>query len=125
MPDNLRDGEERAVQSRSSNRSYTIKRVGDVYSCSCMAWRNQYRHPDFRTCKHLQEFRGHSAEQLRIAPGNHPLNRPETRQVQAPKGGRAMKHPAEVTVRLEVKKNKPKPTAWDKLTKDDDPFDES
>src|SRR5512137_392549 len=122
MP-NLRDGEERDVFSRSSGRRYTIKRVGAVYSCSCPAWRNQNRHPDFRTCKHLEEFRGRAVEAARIEPGDHPLNRPETRQVQP--GGKALKHATSVTMRFEVKKNKPepppKPSAWDKL-KDDDPF---
>lgn len=128
MPD-LMDGEERIVYSRSSNRAYTIKRVGRAYSCSCPAWRNQSRHPDYRTCKHLQEFRGADIEAARIAPGEHPLNRPETRQVPArTPGGKALKHEVKQTVRFTVKKNKPEPppapSVWDKV-KDDDPFGES
>jgi DNA ligase-1 len=124
MP-NLLDGEERDVFSRSSGRRYTIKRVGAVYSCSCPAWRNQSRHPDYRTCKHLGAFRGHGEEAARIAPGDHPLNRPETQQVQPTKGGRAMKHAVSTKVVLQKPPAPPKPTQWDKLTGDDDPFDES
>ena len=29
------------VQSRSAGRTYTLRHVGGVYSCSCPAWRNQ------------------------------------------------------------------------------------
>jgi len=120
----LRDGEERRVRS-SSGRTYTLKRVDGVYSCSCPAWRNQSRHPDYRTCKHLRAFRGDHEEGERIAHGDHPLNRPETRQVQAPaRGGKAMKHAISTKVMMTKAAPPPKPSAWDKL-KDDDPFEES
>lgn len=120
----LRDGEERRVRS-SSGRTYTLKLVDGAYSCSCPAWRNQSRHPHYRTCKHLIAFRGGGLEVIRIAPGDHPLNYPETRQVQAPApGGRAMKHAISTKVLMTKKEPPPKPSAWDKL-KDDDPFEES
>lgn len=52
----------------SSGTHYTLKNVDGVYSCSCQSWRNQTRHPDFRTCKHLITFRGAEAEAVRIFP---------------------------------------------------------
>jgi DNA ligase-1 len=70
MPE-LRDGQTHPVQG--STRSWEIKRVGDVYSCSCPAWRNQSRNPNYRTCKHIQAFRGSDAEEQRINPHMVPL----------------------------------------------------
>lgn len=35
-----------------------IKRVGDHYYCTCMAWRNQGAPVNARTCKHLREHLG-------------------------------------------------------------------
>lgn len=64
MPD-LQDGESRQVQG-SSGRSYVIKNVGGVYSCSCPAWRNQSVGIERRTCKHLRQFRGDAAEEARL-----------------------------------------------------------
>ena len=39
MPD-LEDGESIEVQGSGSAR-YVLKNVGEVYSCTCPAWRNQ------------------------------------------------------------------------------------
>lgn len=113
----------------SSGRTYTLSNRDGVMSCSCPAWRNQSRHPDYRTCKHLEAFRGYSAEARRIEPGDHPLNRPETRQVPTrTPGGASIKHATKTTVRFQLQKNKPEPppapSVWDKV-KDDDPFGES
>lgn len=60
----LRDGDEIVVQG--STGTYTIKRVGDVYSCECMAWRTQPMPVNRRTCKHLRKLRGDAAEDTRI-----------------------------------------------------------
>jgi DNA ligase-1 len=64
MPD-LADGQSVEIQG-SAARPYVIKNVGGVYSCSCPAWRNQSLSIDRRTCKHLRQYRGEAAEQLRV-----------------------------------------------------------
>lgn len=61
----LGDGEEVVVPG-SGSRSYTLRNVGGVYSCTCPAWRNQSLAIDRRTCKHLRKFRGEAAEQARL-----------------------------------------------------------
>jgi len=64
----LEDGDEAEVQGSSS--TYTLKRNGDVYSCSCPAWKNQGATIDQRTCKHLRAYLGDAAETQRIGvPG--------------------------------------------------------
>lgn len=64
MPD-LRDGETVQVQG-SASKPYVLKNVAGVFSCSCPAWRNQSLPIDRRTCKHLRQYRGDSAEALRL-----------------------------------------------------------
>jgi DNA ligase-1 len=64
MPD-LEDGESIEVQGSGSAR-YTLRNVGEVYSCSCPAWRNQSLGIERRTCKHLKALRGEAVELLRI-----------------------------------------------------------
>jgi DNA ligase-1 len=61
----LGDGEEAEVPG-SGSRSYTLKNVGGVYSCTCPAWRNQSVPIERRTCKHLRRFRGEAAETARL-----------------------------------------------------------
>jgi DNA ligase 1 len=70
MPESppLRDGETRLIRSESGSQ-YEVKNVGGAYSCSCPGWRNQSRHPQYRTCKHLVDFRGARDEAQRIFPG--------------------------------------------------------
>lgn len=70
MPESppLHDGQTRIFRSASGS-AYEVKNVGGSYSCNCPAWRNQSRHPNYRTCKHLVDFRGAEDEALRIAPG--------------------------------------------------------
>jgi DNA ligase-1 len=64
MPD-LRDGESVEIQG-SASRSYILKNVGGVYSCTCPAWRNQSVGIERRTCKHLRRLRGDAAEEARL-----------------------------------------------------------
>ena len=64
MPD-LEDGESIEVQGSGSAR-YVLKNVGEVYSCTCPAWRNQSLGIEKRTCKHLKALRGEPAELARI-----------------------------------------------------------
>jgi hypothetical protein len=64
MPD-LADGESVEIQG-SAAKPYLLKNMGGVYSCSCLAWRNQSLAIDRRTCKHLRQYRGESAEQVRL-----------------------------------------------------------
>ncbi len=72
MPD-LQDGE--SVEIKGSARlPYILKNVGGVYNCTCPAWRNQSLGIERRTCKHLRQFRGEDAEQLRL--GQTILRRP-------------------------------------------------
>jgi DNA ligase-1 len=82
MPD-IREGE--SVEMQGSGRlPYVLKNVGGVYSCNCLAWRNQSLPIEQRTCKHLRKLRGEEAEQLRIGTtvGSAPAVMPKTeRQV--------------------------------------------
>lgn len=59
------DGDTTEVQG-SGSKLYTLKNVGGVLSCNCMAWRNQSAKIDLRTCKHLKKVRGVAAEEARI-----------------------------------------------------------
>jgi len=61
----LADCEKRQVQGSGAN-TYDIKRVGDTYSCTCPAWRNQAGAGPMRTCKHIKGLRGEQAEQERL-----------------------------------------------------------
>jgi DNA ligase-1 len=60
----LDDGASVEVQGSSSR--YTLSRKGEVYMCSCPAWRNQGAVVDRRTCKHLRAFLGDDAEARRV-----------------------------------------------------------
>ena len=64
MPD-LEDGESIEVQGSGSAR-YVLKNVGEVYSCTCPAWRNQSLGIEKRTCKHLKALRGAAVEAARV-----------------------------------------------------------
>ncbi|MBO6933684.1 MAG: DNA ligase [Deltaproteobacteria bacterium] len=75
-PQDLADGEETQVPG-SGSRSYTLKNVGGVYSCTCPAWRNQSVPIERRTCKHLRRFRGEAAETERL--GSLPARAVSTR----------------------------------------------
>ena len=60
----LTDGESKEVQGSGAN-TYTLKRTGGVYTCTCPAWRNQ-RGGTMRTCKHLKGIRGEDSERARL-----------------------------------------------------------
>ncbi|MDB5313281.1 MAG: dependent ligase-like protein [Gemmataceae bacterium] len=69
MPD-LRDGE--SIEVPGSTGTYTIKNVGGVYACNCMAWRTQSLPVDRRTCKHIRKLRGDAAEDVRTGAAPAP-----------------------------------------------------
>lgn len=63
MPE-LRDGE--SVELRGSkDRSYTISRKGDVYSCTCPSWQFGEVPSHRRSCKHLKSYLGSKFEEER------------------------------------------------------------
>lgn len=64
MPNTLADGAE--TPFKGSSATYTLSRKGDVYMCSCPAWRNQGAPIDRRTCKHLRAYLGDAVEQQRV-----------------------------------------------------------
>lgn len=55
-----------AVEVQGSTSKYTLTRNGNVYMCSCPAWKNQSATIDRRTCKHLRAYLGDAAEAARI-----------------------------------------------------------
>jgi len=64
MPD-LNSGEEVEVEGSSGNR-YILSRNGDIYSCTCPAWKHGKEVEKRRTCKHLKAYRGEIAEKARL-----------------------------------------------------------
>jgi len=61
----LSDGESVEIHG-SARLPYILKNVGGIYSCSCPAWRNQSLPIERRTCKHLRQYRGETAEAARL-----------------------------------------------------------
>jgi len=55
-----------SVQVRGSSSTYTLTRKGNVYMCTCPAWRNQGAPVDARSCKHLRAYLGDDVETQRI-----------------------------------------------------------
>lgn len=64
MPNTLADGAEVAVKGSTS--TYTLSHHGDVYMCTCPAWRNQGAVISRRSCKHLRAYLGDAAEEERV-----------------------------------------------------------
>jgi DNA ligase-1 len=60
----LGDGDKVMVQGSSAQ--YELSRLGDVYACTCPAWRNQGAPIGLRTCKHLRAYLGDAVETARI-----------------------------------------------------------
>lgn len=60
----LADGDSVAVKGSSS--TYTLSRKGNVYMCTCPAWKNQGAPVDRRTCKHLRGYLGDELETQRV-----------------------------------------------------------
>jgi DNA ligase 1 len=58
-------GEEVQVKSDSSDAIYVLKFKGGVYSCTCVAWRQQSKPLNKRSCKHLLAHLGVAFEQQR------------------------------------------------------------
>lgn len=112
----LTNGERRLIRS-GSGRTYELYNNGGIYSCSCPAWRNQSAAIDRRTCKHLRAERGSAVEDARIAGGSRAVTTPTP-------GEQAVSNSA--MLRPLLAKDAPvKPTSvWDKLSGDDDVFDD-
>jgi len=60
----LEDGD--AVEVQGGSGRYTLRRQGDVYSCTCPAWLHQGIGIDQRTCKHLRAYLGEEVEAKRV-----------------------------------------------------------
>ena len=73
----MKDGEIQSVQGSSG--VYTIKRIGEVYSCSCPAWKNQSLALNARTCKHLRRYLTDEHESARIG-GSLTMRAPKTKE---------------------------------------------
>eukprot|EP00049_Salpingoeca_infusionum_P007751 m.125826 g.125826 ORF g.125826 m.125826 type:complete len:851 (-) comp13812_c0_seq4:122-2674(-) len=65
-PKNSLDDGESVPYTSASGSTYTIKKTGDHYYCTCPAWRNQSAPVNARTCKHLSEFLGPAYEKARV-----------------------------------------------------------
>ncbi|KAE9402549.1 hypothetical protein BT96DRAFT_964719 [Gymnopus androsaceus JB14] len=67
----LNEGEEKEVQSKTSNAKYKVKRTFDHFYCTCPAWRNQSGVPvNARSCKHLLSLLGEEYEEARLESKN-------------------------------------------------------
>jgi DNA ligase-1 len=64
MAHTLADGEKVTVQGSSG--TYELSRSGDVYACTCPAWRNQGAPIGMRTCKHLRAYLSDACETVRV-----------------------------------------------------------
>lgn len=60
----LAEGDSVAVKGSSS--TYTLSHKGNVYMCTCPAWKNQGTPIDRRTCKHLRGYLGDDLETKRV-----------------------------------------------------------
>lgn len=77
----MNDGDIVEMQGSGKN-PYELKRIGDTYSCSCPAWRNQSQPINKRTCKHLRKLLGDDHESTRIG-GSLIASRPTKGKVTA------------------------------------------
>lgn len=78
----LADGESREVAG-SGSRTYTLKNVAGVYSCTCPSWQHLGVAIEKRSCKHLRAFRGDAVEDTRVGTVT-PRERAATRTVDSP-----------------------------------------
>ena len=74
----MKEGEVIEVQG-SAAKPYLLKRVGEVYSCSCPAWLNQSLPINRRTCKHLRKVLSDAHEAARIG-GSLTMRAPKTKE---------------------------------------------
>jgi DNA ligase 1 len=79
-----------SAEVRGSSGTYKLTRKGNVYMCTCPAWRNQGAPVDARTCKHLRAYLGDAAETQRIG-GIIPARAAATRTSGGGGGGAAVK----------------------------------
>lgn len=49
-----------------NDKKFYMSRLGNVYSCTCLAWKENSAPESRRTCEHLQRYRGSKAEKDRI-----------------------------------------------------------
>jgi hypothetical protein len=56
------------VEITDGGQKYFLARLGDVYSCTCPAWKEQTIAEHRRTCSHLEQYCGEKAERNRINP---------------------------------------------------------
>eukprot|EP00727_Mastigamoeba_balamuthi_P011199 m51a1_g6701 putative dna ligase (662) ;mRNA; f:96109-98276 len=62
----MEPGETADVPSGTSSATYQVKRVGDHYYCTCVAWKQQSAPINRRTCKHLRSWLGDAFEDRRV-----------------------------------------------------------
>ncbi len=82
MPE-LAEGQTLEVRG-SGARTYQLKHIAGVYSCTCPAWRNQSLPIDRRTCKHLRRLRSDAAEAARLGGTLAPISQPAAVKPPAP-----------------------------------------
>ena len=86
MTNSLADGARVDVKGSGSTH-YTLAHDGEVFSCTCPAWRNQAVRIELRTCKHLRTYLGDEVETARVGTAAPPP------RATAPKAPRAPKEP--------------------------------
>lgn len=67
----LSDGESFEMKG-SGKKPYVLQNIGEIYNCSCPAWRNQSHSIDVRTCKHLVKHLGADVELDRVGHDSMP-----------------------------------------------------
>jgi len=87
MANTLADGDKVMVQGSSA--SYELSRTGQVYACTCPAWRNQGARIDQRTCKHLRAYLGDAAETARIGAPAPTVSKATAKKQAAAASGKA------------------------------------
>ena len=116
----LADGASTSVAGSGVN-TYTIKRTGDSYHCSCPAWKNQGGTVGtMRTCKHIKALRGAEQELARLGGDNKAFFASGNRVAGAavPSGGSSSADPSGGTgggsdVSLDIAKQVALANAWD------------
>jgi DNA ligase-1 len=96
-----------SVEVQGSSARYTLSRKGEVYMCSCPAWRNQGAAIDLRTCKHLRAYLGAEVEARRVGEAAAPREAARTTSAAASK--QATAPPILLAHRWEVDRD---PTGW-------------
>lgn len=104
----LEDGQ--STQVKGSSSTYTLARRGEVYSCTCPAWRNQGATLDRRTCKHLRAYLGEAAETARVgAPSTAPVKAKAAKAADGEEEGEGTAPPILLAHKWEAEHD---PTGW-------------